>query len=80
MVVQVDVESFKSEIESELDNGKEMLEATNKAKDELESIADEIESAVDSIQKMLDDLDNINTTLEEMNSAVTRAEEVRVEI
>ena len=80
MVVQVDVESFKSEIESELDNGKEMLEATNKAKDELESIADEIESSVDSIQRMLDNLDNINTSLEEMNSAITRAEEVRVEI
>ena len=60
MVVQVDVESFKSEVESELDNGKEMLEATNKAKDELESIADEIESSVDSIQRMLDNLDNIN--------------------
>ena len=78
--VNVDIESFKNEVESELDNGKEMLEATNKAKDELESIADEIEYAVDSIQKMLDDLDNINTSLEEMNSAVTRAEEVRVEI
>ena len=78
--VNVDIESFKNEVESELDNGKEMLEATNKAKDELEEIADSLDDSINTVQKMIDDLDEINTKLDEMGSAISRAEEMNVQM
>ena len=78
--VNVDIESFKNEVESELDNGKEMLEATNKAKDELEEIADSLDDSITQVQRMIDDLDEINTKLDEMSSAMSRAEEMSIDI
>ena len=57
-----------------------MLEATNKAKDELEEIADSLDDSINTVQKMIDDLDEINTKLDEMGSAISRAEEMNVQI